>query len=166
MNLVGFFLIQLIRQLLPNWPHLTYIVIEDRMDVILGKLMQSQIHLWEAVKLFLIFSHVNAHVESGFLTNEQISDDNMKETSLAAQRIAYEGIQSEGGVLKEDINKKFLSYVQGAHAEYSHVLEGNKKTQTAGEKRKQERHRLNNKLKNAKRAKTECITAPKHKHTF
>ena len=54
------------------------------MDVILGKLMQSQIHLWEAAKLFLILSHV----ESGFLTNEQISDDNMKETSLVAQRIA------------------------------------------------------------------------------
>ena len=104
------------------------------MDVILGKLMQSQIHLWEAAKLFLILSHV----ESGFLTNEQISDDNMKETSLVAQRIAYKGIQSEGGVLKVDINKKFLSYVQGAHAEYSHVLEGNKKTQTAGKKRKQE----------------------------
>ena len=106
MNLVGFFLIQLVRQLSPNWPHLTYIVIEDRMDVILGKLLQGQIHLWEAVKLFLILSDVNSHVESGFLTDQQISDDNMKETSFVAQRITYEGIQSEGGVLKVDIYKK------------------------------------------------------------
>ena len=32
--------------------------------------------------------------------------------------------------------------MQGAHAEYSHGLEENKKTQTAGEKRKQEQRRL------------------------
>ena len=83
----------------------------------------------------------------------------MKETSLVAQGIVCEGVQSEGGVLKVDINKKLLLYVQRAHAEYSHALEENKKTQTAGEKQKQEQCRLNNKLKNTKRSKTESMTA-------
>ena len=36
-----------------------------------------------------------------------------------------ESIQSKGGVLKVDINKKLLSNVQGAHAEYLHALEEN-----------------------------------------
>ena len=47
----------------------------------------------------------------------------------------------------------------GARAEYSYALEENKKMQTAGEKWKQEQHRLNRELKNAKRAKTESMTA-------
>ena len=78
----------------------------------------------------------------------------MKETSLVAH-----GVQSEGGVLKVDINKKLLLYVQIAHVEYSHALEENKKMQMAGEKRKQEQCRLSNKLKNTKRSKTESMTA-------
>ena len=116
--------------------------------------MQSQTHLWEAVKLCLFHSYGNAHVESGFSTNEQILDHNMKETSLVVQ-----GVQSEGGVLKVEINKKLLLYVQRAHAEYSHALEENRKMQTAGKKRKLEQCGLNNKLKNTKRSKTESMTA-------
>ena len=92
----------------------------------------------------LVLSHGNAHVESGFSTNEQILDYNMKETSLVAQRTVYEGIQNEGDVLYVDINRKLLLYVRGVHAECSHALEENKKMQTAGEKGKQERSRLNN----------------------
>ena len=65
--------------LLPNWPHSTY---SDGIDMVLGKLMQSRTHLWEAVKFL---SHGNSHVESGFLTNEQILDHNMKETLLVTQ---------------------------------------------------------------------------------
>ena len=129
-------------------------IYSDRIAMVWGKLMQSQTHLWEAVKLCLFHSYGNAHVESGFSTNEQILDHNLKETSLVAH-----GVQSEGGVLKVDINKKLLLYVQRAHAEYSHALEENKKMQMAGEKWKQEQCRLNNKLKNTKRSKTEPMTA-------
>ena len=71
-----------------------------------------------------------SHVESGFSTNEQILDHNMKK--LVAQHI--EGIQSKRGVLKVDIHKQLLSCVQGAHTEYSYALEENKKMQMAGEK--------------------------------
>ena len=52
-----------------------------------------------------------------------------------------------------------LPYVQGAHVEYSQALGENNKMETAGEKWKQNRRRLNNELKNAKRAKTESMTA-------
>ena len=107
----------------------------------------------------LFLSYGNAHVESAFSTHKQILDHNMKETSLVAQGIVCEGVQSEGGVLKVDINKKLLLYVQRAHAEYSHALEENRKMQTAGKKRKLEQCGLNNKLKNTKRSKTESMTA-------
>ena len=121
--------------------------------------MQSPTHLWETVKFCPILSHGNAHVEFGFLTNEQILDHNMKETSLVAQHIVYKGIQSEEGILKVDINKRLLSYVQGNHAEHSNALEENKKMQKAGKRLNQEQCRLNNDLKNAIRAKTESMTA-------
>ena len=55
--------------------------------------------------------------------------------------------------------KGLLSNVQGTYAKYSHALENNKKMQKAVKKWKQERHRLNNALKNAKRAKTESKVA-------
>ena len=70
----------------------TFDIHSDRIDVVLGKLMQSRTHLSEAVKLCLINSQGNAHVESGFLTNEQILDRNKKVTSTVVQHIAYEGI--------------------------------------------------------------------------
>ena len=135
----------------------TFDIHSDRIDVVLGKLMQSRTHLWEAVKLCLILSHGNANVDSEFLTNEQILD-HKQDTSLVTQFIVYEGIQSVG-VLKVDINKKLLPYVQGAHVEYSQALGENNKMESAGEKWKQNRRRLNNELKNAKRAKTESMTA-------
>ena len=49
--------------------------------------------LEDVVNIVLILSHGNARVESGFSINEQIRQTNMKEQSLVAQRIVYEGIQ-------------------------------------------------------------------------
>ena len=115
MNLVGFLLIQLIKINLSDQAIVTELatfnIHRDRIDVDLGKLMQSQTHLWKAVKFLLIFSHGNACIESGFVTNEEILDHKMKETLLVTQHIVYSGIQSSDGVLKVDINKKLLSYV-------------------------------------------------------
>ena len=48
----------------------TYVKQSDGIDVVSGKLMQSRIYVWEAVKLNLILSHGNGCFESGFLTNE------------------------------------------------------------------------------------------------
>ena len=124
----------------------TFDIHSDRINVVLGKLMQSRTHLWEAAKLWLILSHGNIDVESGFSTNEQILDHNMKETSLVAQcchtMYCLRRYSNERVALKVDINKKLLSYVRGAHAEYSRALKDNKKTQMAGEKQKQEQRRL------------------------
>ena len=65
--------------------------------------------------------------------------------------------------------------MRGAHAEYSHALDENKNTQTAGEKRKQERRMLNNELinriygcswkRNEQTFKNQCVgrEAPKYK---
>ena len=111
----------------------------DRIDVHYNKLIWGWFRqLWEVVKLSLILSHRSTPVESGFSTNEQILEQNMKEVSLVGQRIFYEGIANEGGVLKVDINRKLLYYTRGARAEYIHALKENKKLQTACEKHKQE----------------------------
>ena len=60
----------------------------------------------------LILSQGNACVESGFATNEQLLEADIKEQSSVARRIVYEGVSEEGGILKVDIRKKMLADVK------------------------------------------------------
>ena len=48
--------------------------------------------LEEVVKVCIILSHGNARVESGFSISELLLDINMKDQSLVAQHIVYEGV--------------------------------------------------------------------------
>ena len=90
--------------------------------------------LKEVVKACLILSHENARVESGFSINQLILDVNMKERSLVAQRIVYEGVMNEGGPIKADINSNMIKSVRLASNRYKFALEENKQKQTEGEK--------------------------------
>ena len=98
--------------------------------------------LKEVVKVFLILSHGNTRVESGFSINQLILDVNMKEQSLVAQRIVYETVMNEGGPIKADINSKMIKSVKLASNRYKFALEENKQKQTEGEKRQEERKEL------------------------
>ena len=59
----------------------------------------------------------------------------MKEQSLAAQCIVYEGVMNEGGPIKADINSNIIKSVRLASNRDKFALEENKKKQTEGEKR-------------------------------
>ena len=48
--------------------------------------------LKHTIKIFVVLPHENARVKSGFSRNKGISEVNMKESSLVAQRFVYEGI--------------------------------------------------------------------------
>ena len=54
---------------------------------------------------------MQGRVESGFSVNDQGK-------SVVAQRIVYEGIMNDGGVLKADINSKMLNFVGRSRAVY------------------------------------------------
>ena len=77
----------------------------------------------------------------------------MKESSVVNQRIVYEGILNEGGILKVKVDSTMLKCVKQSTNEYEPALEKNQKRQTVGEKRKQERRHLTKELNATKKAK-------------
>ena len=105
------------------------------------------------VKLAMILSHGNAHVESGFSANEEILVENMSEGSLVAQIMVFNGIMNEGGISNVDVNKKMLKFVNNTHSEYVKQLEKQKDPQTSGEKKRVEKRKITNELKKLKEAK-------------
>ena len=113
--------------------------------------------LKEVVKGCLILSHGNARVESGFSINQLILDVNMKEQSLVAQRIVYEGVMNEGGPIKADINSNMIKSVRLASNRYTFALEENKQKQTEGEKRRQERKRITKEINEATASKKRAL---------
>ena len=129
--------------------------ISDRLNKFYGSLLDNtKMNLWEVVKLCLMLSYGNARVESGLSLNNQILDENLRESSLVAERIVYEGIQNEGRVMNVNIDKLMLKYVEDYSKAYKKAVDENRKKQTAGERRNEKRH-LNNKLKVSKKAKKE-----------
>ena len=129
--------------------------ISDRLNKFYANLLDNtKMNLWEFVKLCLMLSHGDARVESGLSLNNQILDENLRESSLVAERIVYEGIQNEGRVMNVNIDKLMLKYVEDYSKAYKKAVDENRKKQTAGERRNEKRH-LNNKLKVSKKAKKE-----------
>ena len=129
--------------------------ISDRLNKFYGNLLDNtKMNLWEVVKLCLMLSHGDARVESGLSLNNQILDENLRESSLVAERIVYEGIQNEGRVMNVNIDKLMLKYVEDYSKAYKKAVDENRKKQTAGERKNEKRH-LNNKLKVSKKAKKE-----------
>ena len=105
------------------------------------------------VKLAMILSHGNAHVESGFSANEEILVENMSEGSLVARIMVFNGIMNEGGISNVDVNRKMLKFVNNAHSEYVKQLEKQKDPQTSGEKKRVEKRKITNELKKLKETK-------------
>ena len=80
----------------------------------------------------------------------------MKNASVVAQRIAYEGIM-KGGALKVGINQELMAYVRRSNGVQKAALEKEKLRQTQGEKRRAERKRLSSELKHAMTAKKRVL---------
>ena len=69
-----------------------------RVDQLYSKLLSRSKYFAELrwiVWQVLIWSHVHAGVDTGFSINKSMLQENMKNESLAAQRIAFDGIQHE-----------------------------------------------------------------------
>ena len=135
-------------------------IIKDRADEFYMNVFSDVPHfpeLEEVVKLCVILSHGNARVESGFSINELIMDVNMKEQSLVAQRIVYEGVMTEGGPIKADINSVMMKSVKQASRRYRLALEENKQKQTEGEKKREERKRITKEINEATAAKKKAL---------
>ena len=113
--------------------------------------------LKELAKVCLILSHGNARVDSGFSVNQLILDANMKEQSLVAQHFVYEGVMNEGGPIKADINSNMIKAVRLASNRYRFALEENKRKQTEGEKRREERKRITKEINEATAAKKRAL---------
>ena len=63
----------------------------DRLDALYaGLLSNSLVYLgiWEVIKKCIVLSHGNARVEAGFFINESLLQENAKNASVLAQRIA------------------------------------------------------------------------------
>ncbi|XP_067143597.1 uncharacterized protein [Centruroides vittatus] len=68
---------------------------DDGLDTFYCEIMKDDRQLqdlWSIIKISLSFSHGNASVESGFSVNKSPSSENLKEESLVAQRLVYDGI--------------------------------------------------------------------------
>ena len=111
----------------------------DRLDDFFIPLLSTHDELRDIVKIVLTISHGNARVESGFSINEDMLKDNMKERTLVAYRIVYDGVINQGGIDNVVVSKEMIKEVDSAHKQYIQHLEENRVKQTAGEKRKLER---------------------------
>ena len=132
----------------------------DRVDALYaGLLSNSPVYLdiWEVIRKCIVLSHGNARVEAGFSINESLLQENTKNALVVAQRIAYEGVMKEGGVLKVEINKEMLDYDCHSNGEYKAALEKGRLCQTEGEKRCKERKRLSAELNQAIAAKKNAV---------
>ena len=73
-------------------------------------------------KVFIL-SHGNAGDERGFSINKEYLVPNLIEESLVAQRIVYDNVHDQGGVLKTVTDKKMILAVRNSRQKYEKALE-------------------------------------------
>ena len=77
----------------------------------------------------------------------------MKGSSLVVQKFVYKGIFKKVSIFKVDINKKLMGHVKRSHRYNTITDEERKKAQTEGEKKREERKRLSNEIRDLQEAK-------------
>ena len=124
--------------------------VDETLEIFYMIYLSCHVKLREVVKLMMILSYSNAHVESGFSANEEMLIETMSEGSLVAQRMVFDGVMNEGSVSNVDVNTKMVKFVINEHSEYVKQLEKQKDQQTSGEKKKR---KTTNELKKVKESK-------------
>ena len=124
-------------------------------DTLYLELLKTYIELREVVKIVLIFSHGNAHVEAAVSINGDITE-NMSEEALVAHRIVYDGVVNNGGLENVKVDKEMMKYVDKALSQYLHHLKTSIENQTIAEKKKAEKRKLSYDIKKANEAKQKC----------
>ena len=122
----------------------------DRLDVFYFNRIASREEfqqLWKVLKLVVILSHGNAHVESGFSVNRDMLVENLKEVSFVAQRQVYDAIKAKGGILNVNITSEMLTYAKQSHTRYQECLKQAKEKIRAKEMQARERKRAAEQIK-------------------
>lgn len=88
------------------------------------------------IRLLLPLSHGNAYLERGFSVNGEIVIENLKEDSIVAQRIVFDGIAEAGGIYNCQINKDMLLSMRNANNYWKQALDNQRSRQSAEENRK------------------------------
>ena len=109
-------------------------LLDLRIDTLYMELLKTHIERREVVKIVLILSHGNVHVEAGVSITEDISE-NMSEEALVARRIVYDGAVNSGGLENVKVDKEMMKCVDKAHSQYLHYLKTSKENQTIAEKK-------------------------------
>ncbi|GBL84560.1 hypothetical protein AVEN_99516-1 [Araneus ventricosus] len=94
------------------------------------------------MEMVMIFFHGNSNVERGFSVNKECVVDNMKEETLIAQRLVYDGVMDHGkDIGNMDISKSLIHSYKNARSRLTE------------ETKKREREDLENKVHKSKKRK-------------
>lgn len=79
--------------------------------------------VWKVVSILLLLSHGQATVERGFSINKEVSEVNLSENNLIAQRVIKDYITCIGGLQGVVITKELLQSAQHARQTYHTYLD-------------------------------------------
>ena len=82
--------------------------------------------LFSLTRKVLILSHRNAASERGFSINKEMLVPNLAEQSLVAQRIVYDEVFDQGGVINVEIPKALILSVRNSRQRYEQALKEKK----------------------------------------
>ena len=105
------------------------------------------------LKMVLILSHGNSFVEGGFSVNKEILVENLSNESLIGQRQVYDAIMFYGGIEKIEINNSLIHAARNAHGLYQDALKKKQESANAEAKRKAEKRKASEELKELKKKK-------------
>ena len=83
----------------------------------------------------------------------------MKENSVVAQKIVYEGIKKESGVLQVNVTKQMITDVKNAWRYAKAAEDANRENQTAGDARREQQKRLSKEINDTIAAKKKAAQA-------
>ena len=110
----------------------------------------------------MYLSHGNATVESGFSINSDVLVENVLEKSVVAQKQVNDGIHHLGGVLKVDITKSMIKFVNISHSRYHETLKESRNKRSKAENRNTEKRLAQTKIKELKAKKAKLNESAQH----
>lgn len=99
------------------------------------------------VRLILILSHGNSHLERGFSINKECLVENQTEISLVAQRCVFDSVSVAGGVDKVEVGKSMIYSIRHSYSRYQQALESRKKSEEAEKTVKEQKKRAAREVK-------------------
>ena len=61
---------------------------------------------------------INGRVESSFLINKDLLNENMKQTLIVAQRVLNDGVIQKGGISKVNVSKEMMIELWKSRSRY------------------------------------------------